>query len=862
MRPRLVLSRLLPAVLLAGTALGQGFNFETFNGHDQLASAAQLLELQELGFQARWQLDSPLKVENLVIERDKTQLVLNGLVVLSDPVGGRTLSMTFLGDGRLRVDPPIQQEKLQVARFFGEEKVDVAFDTAELFFVDTELEAKLRNPDAHAELSKATRADLDAQAAKSKLAGEWLREEEKLDLAKLEHEEAQRRRGNALSGAIELYQSALHADYRTGLSALMEVDETEVGLPNGARVDGMFLRYDPRGEEVTSLHARFDHGSRKPWSTITQFAESSDYRGRYKWAATSPRLEKRKRVDAGAHSHRIVMQLDPKGTPNMKMQIESEIEVVRRPLKILHLRVTRLLEATSCQVEGRDNEYVQPTLPGAQKRHSPDIYVMLPREYLPGERFKIALELEGNVIYPNGFGNYSVREEDNWFPTPSTALGGISARFDTTLVIPERFTAVSNGADTPCRDEDRVDGWECFRFVTKRGIDFATFNLGKDARIDTATAQDGTPIAVYSNTQASVSFLNSSRRGVVEANLSKQGDVLANKAIHAHAVYSDWFGPFPYSRLALTPHPKGHGRGSASLLLLTQMAFLTTADRAGMGMDVQPWYWDQFVSHEIAHQWWGGAAGIRSGRDQWFSEGFADYAAALYLESIDRHRDTEWFHSMLKDWHRDLKKDDGHINDIAPLSLGNRFVSAENRSGYEGRRQDFMYKKGCFVLHMLRIYARHLTGSKEDGDALFKKAVRKFIDEHYTGHPSNLDMLKSFSESYGKSMDWFFKQWVHGMGMPTIEFSYEWDSHPEGGHLLRGRVVQKNTGFKFPVAVYLSGGKGKKGWTDHFYQWIDKPDHTFEVGPIQKKANKVTLNDDYGLLAIVEDVPWQNASGF
>src|SRR5438094_8236888 len=38
--------------------------------------------------------------------------------------------------------------------------------------------------------------------------------------------------------------------------------------------------------------------------------------------------------------------------------------------------------------------------------------------------------------------------------------------------------------------------------------------------------------------------------------------------------------------------------------------------------------------HEVAHQWWGHTVGWTSYRDQWMSEGFAEFSASLFVQKI------------------------------------------------------------------------------------------------------------------------------------------------------------------------------------------------------------------------------------
>src|SRR4029453_1518013 len=43
-------------------------------------------------------------------------------------------------------------------------------------------------------------------------------------------------------------------------------------------------------------------------------------------------------------------------------------------------------------------------------------------------------------------------------------------------------------------------------------------------------------------------------------------------------------------------------------------------------------YPEFFLAHELGHQWWGQAVGWKNYHEQWLSEGFAQYFAAVYAE--------------------------------------------------------------------------------------------------------------------------------------------------------------------------------------------------------------------------------------
>jgi len=114
---------------------------------------------------------------------------------------------------------------------------------------------------------------------------------------------------------------------------------------------------------------------------------------------------------------------------------------------------------------------------------------------------------------------------------------------------------------------------------------------------------------------------------------ARNASPLAEVAARAIQYYADRFGPFPYSRLALTQMPGSDSQGWPGLVFLSSYAFLN--EEEGAALHVSPFrrlLQQQIPAHETAHQWWGDLITWSSYRDQWLSEGLANYCALMMLQ--------------------------------------------------------------------------------------------------------------------------------------------------------------------------------------------------------------------------------------
>ena len=238
-----------------------------------------------------------------------------------------------------------------------------------------------------------------------------------------------------------------------------------------------------------------------------------------------------------------------------------------------------------------------------------------------------------------------------------------------------------------------------------------------------------------------------------------------------------------------------------------------------------PSYPEFFIAHETAHQWWGQAVGWRSYHDQWISEGFAQYFAALYARKT---RGDALFGDLLRRMAR-WARDEG---DKGPVSLGYRLGHIQGDSRIF---RAVVYNKSAVVLHMLR---------RMMGDEAFFRGVRRFYFGARFAKAGSEDVRAAMEKESGQRLQPFFDAWIHGSGTPQVRVS--WARDPAGPPAARLRVEQVGRVFPFPVTATLRYADGTLE---------DVPlvvsSQVFETAlPLKGDLREITLNRD-GLTPLV-----------
>jgi len=148
--------------------------------------------------------------------------------------------------------------------------------------------------------------------------------------------------------------------------------------------------------------------------------------------------------------------------------------------------------------------------------------------------------------------------------------------------------------------------------------------------------------------------------------------------------------------------------------------------------------------------------------DRWLSEGFAEFSGLWYMQTV--HHSNDKYFAMLRQYRSSifLRKDAP-----GPISLGHRVQSS--RDADLDDYGTIVYKKGAWVVHMLRMLMLDLKTMNEDR---FTLMMQDFYKSYQGKRASTADFRRIVERHTGADMGWFFDEWVDGTALPTYRVAY------------------------------------------------------------------------------------------
>ena len=339
-----------------------------------------------------------------------------------------------------------------------------------------------------------------------------------------------------------------------------------------------------------------------------------------------------------------------------------------------------------------------------------------------------------------------------WFPTIDSPNQKTTQEIY--IRVPDKYTTLSNGlliAQVNNTDSTRTDHWKMSQahapYLFFMGI--GEYSIVKD------------------------SWNNIAVNYYVEPDYKDEAQAIFGNTPEMIQFFSEKFGVnYPwekYSQIVVRDFVSG-AMENTTTTLHGEMAY----QQKGQLIDENTW--EDVISHELSHHWFGDLVTTESWSNITVNESFATYSEYLWREYKygKDHADAHLFQDKTQ-----------------YISGGNydkklvRFHYADREDVFDG----VSYQKGANILHMLRKYI---------GDEAFFTGLKLYLTKHQFKSAEAHQLRIALEEVSGKDLNPFFNQWYYENGHPKLHISYE---YKDLLNKVNVTIKQADKVFSFPLAI-------------------------------------------------------------
>ena len=722
----------------------------------------------------------------------------NGQLTLAAPVAGRVLGAVFTGDGSFELNPPTPAEKHQIARFAKGPKLVDTFHKVVFLFTDGS-PGELRKIMDFKPRGDAAAAGKALDGAEKKFAESFNDWEDNLRKGNFQMQNLPARMLADLTDPTS--RGFFLADFKGGHSGnllfVISWNRPTPVLPSLANDEEESLIHYNRGEYYewwAGFHLTTEY-AKNPWPEHLTLLEHCS----------------KETIDAVINNH-----------ARISATAEMQVDVPTEPLRLLPLNLRGVLRIQSVtDGAGHKLAFIQ-----EDRKLDSDPWVILPVPAEPDHPFTLKITYaedstsSSHIIKRRGNGLYYVTSRESWYPS----FGNMDDRteFHLRITSPNKYKMTATGRLVSSHKGKNtlttewvsqipflVAGFNYGNFVTKTvtGAKLkVTAYAGKEVPDELKTVQsqlDVASLTTQSNAQA--------RYGILTGGFDTAANVefAAKISLAAMHLYETYYGPLPFKSVSVTEQPvRGYAQSWPTLVFLPYDTLLDATTRNNLHLSdtgEEREFYNLVAAHEISHQWWGHLVGWKTYRDQWLSEGFAEFSSALYLQATEpRKWDNFW--DLKRKWL--LGKDPAGKRpvDIGPIVLNGQLDSYLEPSA----SNHLIYDKGAYVLEMLRTMLEDKKA--KNPDTAFISIMRDFTRTYAGKSASTADFERIVEKHVNQSMAWFFNEWVYGDETPTYNFSYQLQDAGNGKTTVTFKLTQSGVSdsFQMGVPLYFTY-KGKTG---------------------------------------------------
>jgi hypothetical protein len=394
--------------------------------------------------------------------------------------------------------------------------------------------------------------------------------------------------------------------------------------------------------------------------------------------------------------------------------------------------------------------------------------------------------------------SFSALDRGGWLPF--VRFADFIDTFDLTVRTPDRFTVLGIGKKI---SDEAADGIRTTRWTAEKPVSFPTIIFGdylSAASDHVVKKSDGTPIPVTvyvdkvstnaldtrvldtKGTQGSQGDIQAFREGAASGARDIRGKQLGPIAVQAAVaieLYEKIYGiDYPFAKLDLVADPLGsfYGQAPSSIIYLGFGVFrgegqVAAGGMFGGGSNIAKFNKD-VVAHETAHQWWGSVIANANQRNYWFIETMAEVSSALYVEAVFGKKKYD---EKVAIWRDTILKHD------QVTSVQNNYTVWAGEDGFLSVQSN-IYDKGPYAFHIFR---------STFGDAKFYALLKAMAQELQHKEIVTRDIQDVMEKVVGGNMDWFFDQWIRGIGKPQYALNYTTRKNEQGKWIVDGTIKQR-----------------------------------------------------------------------
>lgn len=308
--------------------------------------------------------------------------------------------------------------------------------------------------------------------------------------------------------------------------------------------------------------------------------------------------------------------------------------------------------------------------------------------------------------------------------------------FDITLVVTEKFTAVTNMPEI--RSEPRDDGRKAVTFARTPSMPTYLVAMCAGEFEITASAYEGIEIRILTT---------EGKRAATAYPLAAAQEILAYQ--------TEYFGmPFPLPKLDHVGVPNAFSGFGA----MENWGCITYIDSdllfdPATGSHSEEERVHEVIAHETAHQWFGNIVTMAWWDNLWLNESFASWFAAKTQDAL-QHAWQIWLRSNA------TKESAMNLDARASTHPIQQVVrtAAEASTLFDA----ISYNKGQSILRMLEAYL---------GEAPFRDGIRLYMRRHAYSNTTTADLWAALSEASGKDVGAIAADWTERPGFPVIHAS-------------------------------------------------------------------------------------------